>query len=95
MKINLTVNTTHMNKTLLTPGSILELAMRRCVLGKDTFYTYFPLRPSSLPVAAAQHDAKLANRTPKSALRWCGYAECLVHTDERTQRSIHNREESE
>ena len=64
-----------MIERLLTPGSILELAMSRCVLENS----YFPLGqssgPASLgqsfifhwgkPVAVAQPDAKLGNRTPK------------------------------
>ena len=35
---------------LLAPGSIPELAMRRCDLGKDIscLFSYFPLGPSSL-----------------------------------------------
>ena len=56
---------------LLTPGSILELAMRRCVIGKN-IYAYFPLGSSSLPVVVTQPDERLANRIQKkcSALVW-------------------------
>ena len=54
---------------LLTLGSILNLAMRRCVFGKDT---YFTLGPSSLPLVVAQLDKRLANRihTKYPALMW-------------------------
>ena len=38
-----------MIERLLTPGSILELAMRRCVIGEGTF-SYSPVGASSLPV---------------------------------------------
>ena len=55
----------------LTPGSILELAMRCCVLGKDTL-CLFPLGPSSLPVVEAQPYERPTNKTQKSALRWYG-----------------------
>ena len=58
-------------KKLLTPGLILELAMRRCVLGK-TLYAYSPLGTSSLPDVVAQLDERLANKTPKSALHQSG-----------------------
>ena len=56
---------------LLTPGSILVLAMRRCVLGKDTL-RLSPLGPSNPPVVVVQPDKRLANRTKKrcSALVW-------------------------
>ena len=78
-----------MIKRLLTPGSILELAIRRCVRGKDTL-SLFPLGPSLLPVVMFQHDKRLANRTPQNAVRWCGSveAECLVHTIELTDRIL-------
>ena len=45
---------------------------------------YFPLKPRSLPALEAQPDERLAIRTQKGAVRWCGWtdAECLVHTNE-------------
>ena len=41
-----------MIERLLTSGSILELAIHRCVLGKDTL-RLFPIRPHSLPIVVA------------------------------------------
>ena len=57
---------------MLTSGVIPKLAMRRCVLGKDTLYAYLPLELCSLPVMVAQADERLANRTKEkcSALMW-------------------------
>ena len=51
-------------KMLLAPTAILELAMRRSVLGKNTL-RLFPLRPSSLPVMVAQLDKRLQKKTKK------------------------------
>ena len=74
---------------LLTPGSIPELAMRRCVLGKDTL-SVFSIGPSNLPAVVDQPDEIIANRTQKMVL-CVGVgstdAEFLVHTNERTIRS--------
>ena len=50
---------------LLTPGSILELAMRRCVFGNNTL-RLFLLGPSSPPIAEVQLDKVLATRTQKN-----------------------------
>ena len=46
----------------ITEPSILELTMRRYVLGSDTLRL---LGPSSLPVVVAQPDERLANKTSK------------------------------
>ena len=70
---------------LLTPGAILELTMRRCVLRK-TLYAYFPVKRSSLPVMVAQLDKGLA-RT-KKRMSYVKEAECLVHTNERVCAAI-------
>ena len=74
-----------MIKSFLVPGSILELAMRRCVIGKDTSLL-FPNGAKQSPVVVAQPDERLETRTQKRALCWCGKADaaCLVHTNERT-----------
>ena len=56
---------------LLTPGSIPQLAMRRCVLGKDTL-RYFQLMPSSLAVVEAKPDERLEKEPTKVTLRWSG-----------------------
>ena len=72
-------------KMLLAPTAILELAMRRSVLGKNTL-RLFPLRPSSLPVMVPSLTKDCKKKTKKSTLRWCGKtdAECLVHMNERS-----------
>ena len=49
-----------LSERLLTPGSIPERAVRRCVLGKDTSPN-IPLGPSSSPVLVTQPNKKLAN----------------------------------
>ena len=59
-------------RKLLTPGSI---PIWQCVvasLGKAFNLGLFPFGPSSQPVMVAQRDERPANRTQKSALRWCG-----------------------
>ena len=48
---------------LLTPGSIRELAMRRCILEKDTL-RFFSIGAKSLSVVVASLT-RLANRTLK------------------------------
>ena len=53
------------DRKLLTLGSILGLAMRRCVLRKDN--VYFPLGPSSITLCwPSKPDKKLANKTQES-----------------------------
>ena len=49
---------------LLTLGSILELAMRHCVFGKE-LYLYFQLGQSSLLIVEAQLYERLATGTKK------------------------------
>ena len=44
------------------------MAMRRCVLGKKTFYAYFPVRPTGVFVVVAQHDKRFASKTQKGVL---------------------------
>ena len=51
-----------MIERLLTPGSIPALAMPRRVVGKDIL-RLIPTGSSSLPVAVARPDKRLANRT--------------------------------
>ena len=48
-----------------TPGSIPQLTMGCCVLGKHAPYAYFPLDLRSLLVVVAQPAERLANRTLK------------------------------
>ena len=52
---------------------------------KDTL-RIFPLGPSSLPFVVGQFDERLANKTQKKAVRWCGEADvaCLIHMNKRT-----------
>ena len=68
---------------LMTRGSILELAMRRCVLGKKHF-TLISHWGQAVIHCGGQPDERLANRIRKSALLWCGWSEvsCLLHTNE-------------
>ena len=40
----------------------------------------FPIGTKQSTVVVAQPDKRLANRTQKSALRWC--EKCMVHTNE-------------
>ena len=60
---------------LLTPGSILKLAMRCCVFGK----TLFPIGAEQSH-CGAQPDEIHANRTQKGDLHYRGWtdAKCLV-----------------
>ena len=54
-----------MIKRLLSIGSILKLAMRSCVLEKDTS-TNLPMGQNSLPVVVALPYKRFANRIKKS-----------------------------
>ena len=71
------------------PGSTSAFAMRRRVLGEDIL-RQISTRASSLAVVVAQPDKRLAKRTQKILLRWCGYtdAERLVHTNKRVELKI-------
>ena len=58
-------------KRFLTPGSILGLAIRRCVLCKDHIF-----RAKCQPVCSYSDDPpaekRIVSRNPnKGALRWC------------------------
>ena len=57
---------------LLTPDSIPELAMRRCVLGKDTLRS-FPIGAKQYPLWWSSLTKKVQQEPKKSAVRWCGY----------------------
>ena len=67
-------------------GSIPAFAMRRRVLGKEIL-RQISSRASSLPVVVTHPDERLAKRTQKILLRWCGCtdAERLIHTNERVE----------
>ena len=55
-----------MIERLLTPGSIPKLAVRRCVLLKDTF-RLIVIWAKQLTSVEAQSDEGLANRTQKES----------------------------
>ena len=52
---------------LLTPGSILKLAIRHCVLGKDTL-RLFPIVAEQSTRCGGQADERFAKRTQKKVL---------------------------
>ena len=54
----------------MTAGSIPELVMCRCGLGKDTS-RLFPVGAEPSIRLVAYPEERHANRTQKSALRWC------------------------
>ena len=57
-----------MIERLLTPGSILELAMRRFVLGKDTLRLFLIVAKQSTCCAAHQPNERFANTTQKRVI---------------------------
>ena len=73
------------------PGSLLELALRRHVLG-NTFYAYFPLGPSSLLVEWPILTKDLQAKPKEGALQWYGKtaAENLIHTNEQNEYPQHS-----
>ena len=53
-------------KRMPTPGSIPEITIRCCVLGKDTLRILFPIGiKQSTRFVIAQPEERLASRTPK------------------------------
>ena len=55
---------------LLTPGSILELAKRRCLLGKNTLRLFPRVKQFTRLGGPAWQKTCIKNQ--KSALCWCG-----------------------
>ena len=77
-------------------NAILELAMRCCVLGKDTLLLF------SIRTEQSTRCGGIASRSQKSALRWCGLtdAEILLRANEykagnRLQRRLKSTREKE
>ena len=60
-----------MIERLLTPGSILEQAMRRYVHGKDTL-RLFPIGAKQSTRCGDPVSQKTCKQNQKRALRWCG-----------------------
>ena len=64
---------------LLNPGSIPELAVRRCVIGGDT--TLLPTGPSRPPAVVARPDGDTQTQAKKGCDGWAGAAR-FIQTDE-------------